>query len=83
MTTTILKKKIIKSIDSIEDENFLNALQVIIENRNQKTSFKITERQRKILRGRLASIHNGTAELVSWQSVKNNIKKAKRAINLK
>lgn len=83
MTPTILKKKIVESIDSIDDENFLRALQVIIENRNQEAPFEITEQQRKILRGRLASIHNGTAKLVSWQSVKKNIKKAKRAISSK
>ena len=83
MTATILKKKIVESIGSIEDENFLRALQVIIENRNQEISFEIIEKQCKILRGRLASIHDGTAELVSWQTVKNNIKKAKRAISSK
>ncbi|HYV94674.1 MAG TPA: hypothetical protein VE978_23065 [Chitinophagales bacterium] len=62
--------------------NMLEALNLYFENQ-ENTSHEITGRQRKILRERLASIYNETADLVSWQTVKNNIKKAKRAISSK
>ncbi|MCY7410021.1 MAG: addiction module protein [Chitinophagales bacterium] len=60
-------------------EKLSRKLKVGSDSKETEVPFEITDQQRRILRKRLASIHDGTATLVPWSEVKRKILKAKQS----
>ena len=70
MTTTLLKKKLSKAINSIEDIGFLQALHTIVQSKKKEDVYVLTPAQKKELDRRMANHLNGKSKSYSWAEVK-------------
>jgi len=70
MTTALLKKKLSKAINSIDDTGFLQALHTIVQLKKDEVVFELTPAQRKELDRRMAAHLNGKSKSYSWMEVK-------------
>lgn len=75
MTTTALKKEITKAIDSIEDENFLQAIYTIINNRNPRYDFELSDEVKQILMEQEAEYKSGKAITYTKEQVRKMVLK--------
>lgn len=70
MTTALLKKKLSKAINSINDPGFLEALHIIVQSKSGETIHELTPTQKKELDKRLASHISGKSKSYTWAEVK-------------
>ena len=70
MTTTALKKEIVKAIDTIEDESFLQAIYTIINNRNPRYDFELSDEDINILQEREEKYKSGKSKTYTREQVK-------------
>jgi len=75
MTTTALKKEIAKAIDTIEDENFLQAIYTIINNRNPRYDFELSDEDMKILREREVAYKAGKTKVYTKEEMRKRVLK--------
>lgn len=76
MTATALKKEIVKAIDTIEDENFLQAIYTIINNRNPTYDFELSDSEKNILRDREIAYKSGKSKVYTKEQVKKMVLKS-------
>lgn len=71
MTTTILKRKLAKAINEIDDAQFLQALHTIVTSKNEEdVIYELTAAQKKELDRRQANHLSGKSKSFSWSEVK-------------
>jgi Putative addiction module component len=71
MTTTLLKKKLTKAINEIEDEQFLKALDTIVSSKQEdEMIYELSAAQKKELDKRKANHLSGKSPSYSWAQVK-------------
>lgn len=71
MTTTLLKKKLTKAINEIEDEQFLEALHTIVSSKQEdEMIYELSAAQKKELDKRKANHLSGKSRSYSWAEVK-------------
>jgi putative addiction module component (TIGR02574 family) len=71
MTTTLLKKKLTKAINEIEDEQFLKALDTIVSSKQEdEMIYELSAAQKKELDRRKANHLSGKSPSYSWAQVK-------------
>jgi hypothetical protein len=75
MTTTALKKEIVKAIDTIEDENFLQAIYTIINNRNPRYDFELSNEDMRILREREVAYKSGKTKVYTKEEMRKRVLK--------
>lgn len=73
MTTTALKKEIAKAIDTIEDESFLQAIYTIINNRNPRYDFELSDEDINILQEREEKYKSGKSKTYTREQVKKMV----------
>jgi hypothetical protein len=73
MTTTALKKEIVKAIDTIEDESFLQAIYTIINNRNPRYDFELSDEDINILQEREEKYKSGKSKTYTREQVKKMV----------
>ncbi|MBI2730851.1 MAG: addiction module protein [Sphingobacteriales bacterium] len=79
MTTTLLKKKLTKAINEIEDEQFLKALDTIVSSKQEdEMIYELSAAQKKELDKRLANYKAGKTKTYSWEEVKATLLKRKK-----
>ena len=76
MTTAALKKEITKAIDTIEDENFLQAIYTIINNRNPHYDFELSNADKQILQEREIAYKSGKAKTYTKEQVRKMVQKS-------
>ena len=77
MTTSILKKKLARAIDEIDDTEFLKALHTIVQSKNEETFFVPGPVQKKELDRRRLNHLNGKSRSYTWAEVKKAALKRK------
>ncbi len=77
MTTTALKKEITKAIDTIEDESFLQAIYTIINNRNPRYDFELSDEDIQILKEREVAYKSGKAKTYTREQVDKMVFKSR------
>ena len=77
MTTSILKKKLARAIDEIDDTEFLKALHTIVQSKNEEPFFELSPAQKKELDRRRSSHLNGKSRSYTWAEVKKSALKRK------
>lgn len=77
MTTSLLKKKLTKAIDNIDDADFLQALHTIVSSKTEET-FELTVAQKKELDKRMADHKAGRSKSSSWDEVKKSLLSRKK-----
>ncbi len=76
MTTTLIKKKLTKAINEIDDSDFLQALHTIVNSKKEEESaYQLSSAQKKELDKRLASHKSGQSKSYSWAKVKKSLLK--------
>lgn len=78
MTTSVLKKKLTKAIDNIEDADFLKALHTIVSSKTEETAFGLSATQKKELDRRMADHKAGRSKSYSWDEVKKSLLSRKK-----
>lgn len=73
MTTTALKKEIVKAIDTIDDASFLEAIYTIINNRSPRYDFELSNEDMKILREREVAYKSGKAKTYTREEVRKMV----------
>lgn len=72
MTTVLIKKKLTKAINEIEDAEFLKALHTIIHNkREEEEIFELSANQKKELDLRKSLHKSGQSKSYNLKSLKN------------
>ncbi len=75
MTTAALKKEITKVIDTIEDENFLQAIYTIINNRNPRYDFELNDDDKQLLMEQETEYKSGKAITYTKEQVRKMVLK--------
>lgn len=76
MTTTLIKKKLTKAINEIEDTDFLQALHTIVNSKKKEESvYKLSTSQKNELDKRQANHKSGRSKSYSWPEVKKSLLK--------
>ena len=71
MTTTLLKKKLNKAINEIDDTQFLEALHTIVSSKQEEELiYELSTEQKKELDKRKANHLSGKSRSYSWAEVK-------------
>ena len=70
MTTALLKKRLSKAINSIEDAGFLQALHTIVQSKKERAIYELTPAQKKELDKRMTNHVTGKSKSYSWAEVK-------------
>ena len=79
MTTTILKKKLTKAINEIDDAGLLLAVYTIIEKQlESQPEYQLTAMQKKEPDRRMADHKAGRTKSYPWEEVKKNLLNRKR-----
>ena len=79
MTTTILKKKLTKAINEIDDAGLLQAVYTILEKQlESQPEYALTSTQKKELDRRMANYKAGRTKSYPWEEVKKNLLNRKR-----
>jgi len=74
MDTILLKSKINKAVNSIDDESFLEAIYVIINKHNNEITYQIDHDEIQLLNERKELYESGKAKTYSVQEVREKIK---------
>ena len=76
MTTTLIKKKLTKAINEIDDTDFLQALHTIVSSKKEeKFAYQLSAAQKKELDKRQANHKSGLSKSYSWAAVKKSLLK--------
>lgn len=75
MSVTEIKEQLHLVIDSIEDEEFLEALLTITHSQRSKVDVLPTDQEIKILEEREARYQRGETKATSWKKAQEEIKK--------
>ncbi len=76
MTTTIIKKKLTKAINEMDDPAFLVALHTIVNSKlEEDVIHQLSSRQKKELDLREARHQSGASKSYSWAGVKKSLLK--------
>lgn len=76
MTTILIKKRLTKAINEIDDTDFLEALQTIINSKKEEeTIYQLSSGQKKELDKRQARHRSGESKSYSWAAVKKSLLK--------
>lgn len=75
MSVTEIKEQLHLVIDTIEDEEFLEALLTITNSQQSKIDTQPSEEEIKILEEREAKYQRGEMKATSWKDVQDEIKK--------
>lgn len=75
MDTILLKSKITKAVNDIDDESFLEAIYVIINKHNNEIDYEIDEQEIQLLNERKELYKSGKAKTYSMQEVREKILK--------
>ena len=79
MTTAVLKKKLNKAINEIDDAQFLEALHTIVSSKQEEELiYELSTEQKKELDRRKANHLSGKSKSYSWEEVKSSILKRKK-----
>ena len=79
MTTTILKKKLTKAINEIDDAGLLEAVYTILEKQlASPPEYELTKAQKRELDRRLAGHKAGSTKSSPWDDVKKSLLNRKR-----
>ena len=70
MTTFLLKKKLTKAINDIDDSDFLNALHTIVQSKNEEAVYELNPAQKKELDRRRTNHLSGKSKSYTWDEVK-------------
>lgn len=77
MTTILLKKKLSKAINSIDDTGFLKALHTIVQTKQEEDIYKLSPAQKRELDRRFSNHIKGITQSYSWAEVKKAALKKK------
>ena len=75
MSVTEIKEQLHIAIDTIEDEEFLEALLTITHSQQSKIDASLSEEEIKILEEREAKYQSGEMKARPWKEVQEEIKK--------
>lgn len=76
MTTTLIKKKLTEAINEINDTDFLEALQIIVNSKkNEESVYQLSASQKKELDKRLENHKSEKSKSYTWTEVKNSLLK--------
>jgi hypothetical protein len=76
MTSILIKKRLTKAINEINDTNFLEALQTIVNTKkDEETIYLLSSGQKKELDRRQARHRSGESKSHSWSAVKKSLLK--------
>ena len=76
MTTTLIKKKLAKAINEIDDSDFLKALHTIVSSKQEEEAiYQLSNAQKKELDKRAANHKAGLSKSFSWVEVKKSLLK--------
>ena len=79
MTATLLKKKLTRAINEIDDTRFLEALHTIVSSKQEEELvYELSAAQKKELDRRLANYKSGKSKTYSWEEVKHSLLKRKK-----
>ncbi len=73
MSTSLLKKKIHKTIDNIDDESFLSAVYTILKEKIGEYPTEFSNEQKAIIDARLQQFEEGETTLYKWSEAKSII----------
>jgi hypothetical protein len=76
MTTTVLKKEIVKAINDINDESFLQAVYTILNTHNNGYEYELTDEDKNILNERKAHYKSGKAKTYTVAEVRKKVLKS-------
>lgn len=76
MTTTLLKKEIVKAINDTNDELFLQAIYTILNTHNLASDYELTEEDKNILNERKAHYKSGKAKTYTVAEVRKKVLKS-------
>ncbi len=77
MKATTLKEDIHKYIDSINDEEYLRGLHALLIDKAERSQYKLTPEQIKIIKEREAEYIKGETTAYTWEEAKELILKNK------
>lgn len=76
MTTILIKKRLTKAINEIDDTDFLEALQTIVNSKKEEeTIYQLSSGQKKELDRRQTRHRSGESKSYSWAAVKKSLLK--------
>ena len=76
MTTTLIKKKLTKAINEIDDPDFLKALHTIVNSKkDEELAYQLSAAQKKELNSRQTRHKSGQSKSYSWSEVKKSLLK--------
>lgn len=76
MTTNLIKKKLTKAINEIDDSDFLQALHTIVNSKKEEEfAHQLSAAQRKELDKRQTNHKSGQSKSYSWVEVKKSLLK--------
>ncbi|HWR32732.1 MAG TPA: addiction module protein, partial [Chitinophagaceae bacterium] len=76
MTTILIKKKLAKAINEIDDTDFLKALQTIVNSKKEEENiYQLSSEQKRELDKRQARHQSGESKSYSWTAVKRSLPK--------
>lgn len=76
MTTTLIKKKLAKAINEIDDPDFLEALHTIVNSKkDEESAYQLSTAQKKELDSRQTRHKSGQSKSYSWAEVKKSLLK--------
>ena len=76
MTTIPIKKRLTKAINEIDDTDFLEALQTIVNSKKEEeTIYQLSSGQKKELDKRQSRHRSGESKSHTWASVKKSLLK--------
>ncbi|MDZ4795465.1 MAG: hypothetical protein SGI83_14385 [Bacteroidota bacterium] len=76
MTTTLIKKKLTKAINEIDDPGFLEALHTIVNSKkDEELAYQLSAAQKKELDARKTRHKFGQSKSYSWAAVKKSLLK--------
>jgi Putative addiction module component len=76
MTTILIKKRLTKAINEIDDTDFLEALQTIVNSKKEEeTISQLSSGQKKELDKRQARHRSGESKSHTWTAVKKSLLK--------
>lgn len=73
MTTSALKKKIQQRINTINNNDVLEAVYTILNNTSATTNFELSDDDIKIIKARKKAIKNGTEKTYTVAQVKKKV----------
>lgn len=76
MTTILIKRKLTKAINEIDDSDFLEALHTIVNSKKEEEkTYQLSPEQKKELDRRQTRHKSGQSKSYSWAAVKKSLLK--------